>query len=388
MPTLSALATLQNKTDSGIDLPRPRLPPGADTNAAIAYYALGHQLAEYGEKLDTAELAFFWASRLDPAWAEPVFARAVVLLRARQLDAFETWRLTGSVGAVKRVDLTARQLRTLDSLSRIAWARSPFVLTGLELPPFPPMGSLQDPAHAGWISYTMGHFATADSAFAIALREHPEDVLLRLYRAKALFSMGRYDSAVAQIAAARDTIQRETDARLSPVVPSVEMLEYAIGIARVQQDDFPSARAAFERALTQDLGFYWAHARLAGVAMALRDTASALTELDAALGLEGSDPVLRLYDGVVLHAVGRDDEAAAQLRCAIELDPYYAKPYYWLGVVYRAQGKATDAIRQYSLFLAHAAHQDPDRASAAQALDRANTTQAIDRLGRSPVAPP
>jgi tetratricopeptide (TPR) repeat protein len=262
------------------------------------------------------------------------------------------------------------------------------VLTGLELPPFPPIGSLQDPARAGWISYTMGHFASADSAFAIALRKHPEDVLLRLYRAKALFSLGRYDSTVAEIVAARDTIQHETEVRLSPVIPSIEMFEYAIGIARVQQDDFPSARAAFERALTQNLGFYWAHARLAGVAMALRDTASALSELDAALGLEGGDPVLRLYDGVVLHAVGRDDEAAAQLRRAIELDSFYAKPYYWLAVVYRAQGKATDAIREYSLFLTHATHQDPDRASAAQAVDRANRAQSLDRLGTLPESPP
>lgn len=66
------------------------------------------------------------------------------------------------------------------------------------------------------------------------------------------------------------------------------MLEFAIGIIRVQQDDFPAARAAFERALMENLPFHWAHVRLAGSALGLHDTASALRDLDEAIQLEGS----------------------------------------------------------------------------------------------------
>src|SRR5256884_9586039 len=99
-----------------------------------------------------------------------------------------------------------------------------------------------------------------------------------------------------------------------------------------------------------------------------RDTSTALTELDMAVQLEGRDPALRLYDGVVLAGAGRLDEAAVQLEQAIALDPYYAAPYYWLATVSRAQGQAREAVDQYRQFLAHAARLDPDRHRALVAL--------------------
>jgi tetratricopeptide (TPR) repeat protein len=126
------------------------------------------------------------------------------------------------------------------------------------------------------------------------------------------------------------------------------------------------SRTTFRR--RENLGFYWAHARLAGAALALADTTAALAELEQAVELEGRDPVLRLYDGAVLRDAGRFDEAIAQLRKAVELDPYYAAPRYWLATVYQAQGKTPEAIEQYRLFLGHAAWGDADRARAIHAL--------------------
>ena len=51
-----------------------------------------------------------------------------------------------------------------------------------------------------------------------------------------------------------------------------------------------------------------------------------------------------------------------------ELDSFYAAPRYWLASVYAAQGKVTEAIEQYRLFLGHAAKADADRAHALRAL--------------------
>src|SRR5256886_13056903 len=172
---------------------------------------------------------------------------------------------------------------------------------------------------AAWFASPSRPSGTADSLFGLALAKHPEDIGVRIYRARALFFLGRYDRAVAELEAGRDSLRGPTEAHLSAVVPSVEMFEYAIGIARVQQDDFPAARAAFQRALTENLAFYWAHVRLAGSAVALRDTSTALTELDMAVQLEGRDPALRLYDGVVLAGAGRLDEAAGQVERATAL---------------------------------------------------------------------
>jgi len=366
-PTVARLAELHSLVDSGGELPRPRLPPGADTNAAAAYYQFAEPLVRVGAKLDTAEMALYWASRLDPAWPDPIYARGMVLLRALQHDAFQTWLKTRSVKAARHVGLTPRQVQLVDSLLRIAWARNPFLYTGLEFPQVDPR-RLGDPVQRASLAYATRDFARAESLFAVALRKHPEDVGVRIDRARALFFLGRYDSTVAELEAARDSVRGRAEARMSAIVISGEMFEYAIGIARVQQDDFPAARAAFERAVTANLGFYWAHARLAGSALSLGDTAVALAELDLAVQLEDRDPVLRLYDGAVLRAAGRLEEAAVQLRKAIELDRYYAAPYYWLAVVYAAQGRTQDAIEQYRLFSAHAAQADPDRARATRAL--------------------
>jgi len=365
--TTSRLEALESRIDSGIELPRPRLPADADSNAAAAYYHWGEPLVRFGLKLDTAEMALYWASRLDPAWPDPLYARGLLVLQALQHDAFETWFKTRSVRATKRVAITPRQVQLVDSLMRIAWARNPFLFNDLEFRGLAP-GRRGDPMHDGWLAFSSRHFGAADSLFGLALAKHPEDIGVRIYRARALFFLGRYDRAVAELAAARDSLRGRTEAQLSAIVPSVEMFEYAIGIARVQQDDFPAARAAFQRALTENLAFYWAHVRLAGAALALRDTGTALAELDMAVQLEGRDPALRLYDGVVLAGAGRLDEAAVQLEQAIALDPYYAAPYYWLATVSRAQGRAREAVDQYRQFLAHAARLDPDRHRALVAL--------------------
>src|SRR2546430_7834679 len=138
---------------------------------------------------------------------------------------------------------------------------------------------------------------------------------------------------------ARDTVRVRAVSHASPVLPSLEMFEYAIGIVRVNQGDFPSAREAFGRALTENLAFYWAHARLAGVDLALHDTAAALTELGLAVEIEPNDPALRLYNGYVLRLARRYTEAVAELDVAIRLDPYYAQPPGQLALVGPAGGE-------------------------------------------------
>ena len=366
-PTVARLAELHGIVDSGGELPRPRLPPGADTNAAAAYYNFAEPLVRLSAKLDTAEMALYWASRLDPAWPDPIYARGMVLLRALQHDAFQTWLKTRSIKTARHVGLTPRQVQLVDSLLRIAWARNPFLYTGLEVPQVDPR-RLGDPVQRASFAYATRQFARAESLFAVALRQHPEDVGVRIDRARALFFLGRYDSTVAELEAARDSVRGRAEARMSAVAISGEMFEYAIGIARVQQDDFPAARAAFERALTANLGFYWAHARLAGAALSLGDTTAALAELDVAVQLEGRDPALRLYDGVVLAGAGRLTEAAGQLEQAIALDPYYAAPYYWLATVSQARGNSREAIEHYRQFLTHASRLDADRQRALGAL--------------------
>jgi hypothetical protein len=48
------------------------------TNEAQAYYDLG--LAAFERDPQTSAAAFYWAARINPAWAEPLYARRAALL--------------------------------------------------------------------------------------------------------------------------------------------------------------------------------------------------------------------------------------------------------------------------------------------------------------------
>ena len=365
--SVNGLTALKTFSDSVEGVPRPPLAAGLDTNDAAVYYRAAEPLVRSGTALPSAEAALYWASRLDPSWADPLYARALILLRAWRNDAVATFWKTWSSRAAKRVTLSQRQVQLMDSLRRIAWARDPFLYTGLEVAGLVPRRHAP-PEDVGLYAYKQRRFKDADSLFGVALRKHPGDVGLRVFRAHALFYLKRYDDAVAELEAGRDSLRAIVREHTAFIMPSAEMFEYAIGVARVQQDDFPSARAAFQRALTENLAAYWVHARLAGASLVLADTNAALLELQTAAELEGRDPALRLYYGFVLYKAGRFPEAERQLRAAIELDTDYAAPYLWLGAVYQAQGRGAEAVVQYRAFLAHAAQHDPGRAAVTHAL--------------------
>src|SRR5713101_1954999 len=59
---------------------RPDLGVGADTNFAPAYYGYGLSVVQRDPQ--KAAEAFYWAARLDPTWAQPLYARRIALLMA------------------------------------------------------------------------------------------------------------------------------------------------------------------------------------------------------------------------------------------------------------------------------------------------------------------
>jgi hypothetical protein len=77
LATLLAAAPVH--AQRGADAPRrPRLPVEADTNDARAYFQLGQEMLE--RRPAQAAEAFYWASQIDPAWADPVYGRYAALL--------------------------------------------------------------------------------------------------------------------------------------------------------------------------------------------------------------------------------------------------------------------------------------------------------------------
>ena len=104
-----------------------------------------------------------------------------------------------------------------------------------------------------------------------------------------------------------------------------------------------------------------AHAALADVAHALGDTATALQEYGLAIELKPADPALRVRYGTVLVSARKYDEAAEQYAKSIELEPWYAPPYFVLGYIRENQGKHAEALAAYQGFVARAPRAMADR---------------------------
>jgi predicted Zn-dependent protease len=286
---------------------RPKLDPAADTNSASAYYFFG--LQELRNRPDRAADAFYWASRLEPAWAEPLYGRRTALLLT------DRRRLIDFVFGKEYVHRSA-EVRRADSLLYLALLQNPFLHRALdrilieqvieELTGERPFGNWarDNPDMAAWFAYSQGKFGAAAPYYAEAIKRKPKAFWLRDDRARNYYMMGQYDSSLTDMSVVLDSLRQREDKNVVVFYQSKAMYEYSIGMIHIQRKDLTAAREAFGRALAEDLSFYMAHARLAEVAFALGDTAGAETELDLAVQLSGEDASLRYRYGQLMLGLG------------------------------------------------------------------------------------
>ena len=332
---------------------RPRMEAERDTNAAAAYYYWG--LGQMRGSPRAAQDAFYWASRLDPAWADPLYAQRIAY-HLSDLERF--WKyLTGT-----KYVLRAAETKRVDSLLYRAMLRDPFLFRrhdrmlidqliseltdgygGL-------MGS--SPDFLAWVAYSDTKFPEAVELYAKAIAKKPKDYDLHAERARAFFHMGRFDSTVAEMNRALEGYRKEDDKDLVVLYESKAMYEYSIANAYIQARKLPEAREALGRALAEDLSFYVAHQKMAALALATGDTATALSEYQLAVDLNNDDAALRAEYGAVLIALGKHTDAEPHLLRAIELEPWYARSYALLGAAYEGLGKNAEAVAQYNRFMA------------------------------------
>lgn len=89
-------------------------------------------------------------------------------------------------------------------------------------------------------------------------------------------------------------------------------------------------------------------------ALAAQQPAAALQALDALLAQGVDAAPLRHHRGRLLHNLGRREQALANLRQALSLDPDYSEAWYSLAHVLRATGKLEDAVHAYQRALQRA----------------------------------
>lgn len=342
---------------------RPKLPASADTNSAGVYYNLGLSLLERNNAVNAAA-AFHWATRLNPAWAEPLYAKRIALhlMSPNRLGDY----LSGRPGFLR-----SREVRAIDSFGYAARLRNPLLRTGLDLRLFQgwyyeatglTLNHMElrelGPVATAWLAMSTGDYPRAVELYGRVVKDK-RAWSFRYDLAMALYYTGQHDSAVAElqryIEGARTDEKKEKD-----VVVFYEpkaMAEYTIGHIYFVMDRRDDARAAFGRALSEDLSFYAAHLYLGELARAARDSATALQELQLAAELAPDDAMVHYRFGRALHDAKRHDDAIRELDQSAQLEPAYADPWYYLGLAQEASGRKDEAIRAFEGYLARASRE-------------------------------
>ncbi|HEV8399303.1 MAG TPA: hypothetical protein VGQ18_05615 [Gemmatimonadales bacterium] len=333
---------------------RPHVDAAADSNDWEAHFDRGVELLRNRHQ-KSAEAAFLWASRLDPRRAEPLLARWAAAW------ARDGGRFAEHLNHDPRKPEPPEALR-IDSLRDRALMRNPLAYQSLILLAYNELpGSWRDnQITRAWFAYSNLEFENALSAFGALVAQNPERYRdLRFLRATVYVAMTQVDSATAEITKLLEALRREDTATSSSVYQSKALLEYALGLLHTARRDFPSARAALERAVIEDLAFYPAHLALGRLADAQRDSRTALEEFGRAAEIAPTDPVTRYEYGAALAQARRGPEAAQELRAAVALEPCFADSYYWLGEALMQQADTASALEDFRTYAAHAARAAP-----------------------------
>jgi len=364
---------------------RPTLAAGADTNDAHAYYDFA--LDELSRDPEKAADALYWATRLEPTWADAFYARRVALLLTDPRRLMRYW--TGDRRTIQSSDI-----KRIDSLFYHALTLNPFVsqrldrnlydkiadeiaakyendgagnageiryLIDREISSFPP-------GVRAWFAYGDGRNTDALRLYAEAIQADKHNGLLRVERARVFYNINQPDSALAELTAGIEELRKRDTKDLIYVYQSKAVTEQSIGVVQERLGHADAAREAFGRALQEDLSYYPAHVQLALMAVEANDTTTALTEMDLATQLRPDDEAARYLYGFTLTMSGRMDEGMTQLRKAIELNPVYAAPHLVLARILQASSYDDDAAAEYKAFLALSAQTDMRRADARRRL--------------------
>ncbi|HYC53008.1 MAG TPA: tetratricopeptide repeat protein [Gemmatimonadaceae bacterium] len=349
----------------------PKRPPmfaGADTNDARGYYELG--LQQLAKDPATAARSFYWASRLDPLSADALYARRIALLLSDKQRLMRYWRADRNT--MRRADI-----RAIDSLYLRSLMLNPFFYEKLErvlqtavieeIVRQETSGGRGSPAEMEYYieqylaragsgerafrAYTDGRFRDALSAYATAIKEARVKHYYRNMRGRLFFQMGEVDSALTELSLAVEEVRKRDAKDLVYVYESKALFEHSLGLAYERLGNATAAREAYGRALQEDLAYAPAHLRLGYMAIEQKDTTTAVSEFDLAVQLQPGDAGMRYLYGHLLSEFGKTDEAEVQLKKAVELNPWYALPYFTLGQLYYRTNRAQESVHAYRSFV-------------------------------------
>ncbi len=332
---------------------RPKLPADADGRQWESYFDLGVRIFRANPK--AAEEAFFWASKLDPSRAEPLFARYAAFFSYRTYEDVRDY-FRGDEKLMRQPDILAA-----DSIRTLALMRNPFVHRGLEILIFDRMPGefAMDRDTRAWIAYSNGEHAKAIELFTRTIQRDGRQARWRLYdRALAHVSMGGNRAGLADLQTLLAALRAEDETGAVTFYNSKHFLLYMIGMIHQSLRDFVAARTAFQEALVEDASFAYAHAGLGALSRLQRNNAQAADEYALAIELAPTDAVLRFRRVEVLFDLQRFMEAERELLRVIAEEPYWPAPHHLLGRIRERQGKEAEAYEAWAKFVAMAPAND------------------------------
>jgi len=358
---------------------RPKLDAGADTNEAHAYYLLGTEKI-FDKKPEEAAKAFYWATRLDPASGDYLYAYREASFMAMPIDKLLAY---GNRSSKKPRDV---ELLRLDTLLYRALLAKPFLFrrfdelvtqhvideqvkrvasvvgrTVVEM-------NMDQAVHMDILNaYSKGAYSSAAALYAEPLKNKKIDKKMHeiidpgihAERSRLFFLMDNMDSARTEMIAAIEGRRARDSTRVVFLYESSTLYEQSLGMIYERQKNFADARKAYESALVEDLSNYEAHARLSQLQLAGGDTVAAMTEMNLAVQIVPDDPVLHYEYALELVQTRHDAPASDQLRKAIAADSFYAAPHLLLAVIAGVEQYDDQALAEYQRFVALAARTDP-----------------------------
>lgn len=357
---------------------RPKLASDADTNDANAYFAHASRLLK--EKPGEAAQAFYWAARLDPSSAEALDGRRVAMMMRR----FPLLRMYMEGGRSAR---QSKDLKSLDSLAMRALRINPLyyrkydfaALMGyyrtLMRDAYPTASEgdierairdyLAEGSHymRGWMAYSEGRLPDALTEYTAAMKNVRDKGFLILERARVLALQGLLPAAVEEFRLAALELGKAEADRDEYVVfyNSKALVEHSRGVLYARMNNLDSAKAALGRAITEDLSYFMAHVELGRLALAAKDTVTAVSELALAADLASDEPFVHYLYGSTLLSAGQAAGASESFKKALELEPLHAASHFELAQALDRMGDKDGAREGYKRYLALAARRDVQR---------------------------
>lgn len=367
--------------------PRPVLWADADTNSAATYF--NHGVARLPTRPAEAAAAFYWAARLKPGWAEPLYGRRVALLMT------DTRRLVRYMED-DRGTIRSPEVQAIDSLQLRALTLNPFMVQQFDQPMLRAYMTesvrdnmrrgggednvvlaahlvenwLQstDPSMRAWVAYSQGRFPKALEEYERSLRRARPHARPQIHTdlGRIHYFTGNMNKAVEHFTAAAAEMRKQEARDLVFIYQSKALMEHSAGMVYQEMGNLAAAQEAYGRALQEDLSYGPAHRALSNLALARGDTATAVSEMALAAELSPSDASLSVAYAAMLLRTGKAAEGVEELQRAAKLEPLFATPRLLLGKLYDHSNFPDEAREHYRAYLALAPRTDPELAAVRQ----------------------